>query len=144
MIAFNSFYPVSSASTALLFFCRVRAVYDRQRCITWMFGILWICVVGGALTIPLASRATKIGSACVVEHLARYLISNGIATTVYDTSVFLAISFRLLANSRVEQTPRDKVRATLCGEANLYAFSQALFRDGQTYYLYVLSSRTHT
>ncbi|KAF7355967.1 hypothetical protein MVEN_00926100 [Mycena venus] len=145
MVAFNSFYPISSCSTALLFFFRVRAIYNGRRAITLSFGLLWLCMVGGAITIPVSSSAVKIGSSCVVTGLPTYVGANGLAMTVYDTSVFLAISYRLLANSRVEQsiTPRETVRALFSG-ADLYAFSRSLFRDGQKYYLITIFTNALT
>jgi hypothetical protein len=105
-----------------------------------IFGLLWLFLTGAAITIPASSSdsATKIGSTCIVTHLPEYLSVNGIAMTVYDTSVFLAISYRLLANSHVEQTPGEMTRALFRG-AHLHAFSKTLFLDGQQYYLYVAS-----
>ncbi|KAJ7912438.1 hypothetical protein B0H13DRAFT_2476527 [Mycena leptocephala] len=131
---FDSFYPISFGSSSLLFLFRVRAVFGGHRFATWAFGILWISTLAASITIPIGSTATKIGSACIVTQLSEYVGVHAIAMTLYDTSVFLAISYRLLANSHVEQTPGDMITALFRG-ANLPAFSNALFRDGQKYYL---------
>ncbi|KAJ6548660.1 hypothetical protein B0H19DRAFT_1161548 [Mycena capillaripes] len=134
MLAFNGFYPILSGSTSLLFFFRVRAIYNHQRLITWFFGLLLLCALGASMTIPIGTSVAQVGTSCIITYLAPYIGANGIAMTVFDTSVFLAISCRLLANSHVEQTRGEKVRALFRG-ANLHAFSKALFRDGQKYYL---------
>jgi hypothetical protein len=134
---FDSFYPISFGSSSLLFLFRVRAVFGGHRFATWAFGILWISTLAASITIPIGSTATKIGSACIVTQLSEYVGVHAIAMTLYDTSVFLAISYRLLANSHVEQTPGDMITALFRG-ANLPAFSNALFRDGQKYYLCVV------
>ncbi|KAJ6494228.1 hypothetical protein C8R45DRAFT_174284 [Mycena sanguinolenta] len=145
LVAFNAFYPISSASTSLLFFFRVRAIYSGRPIITYTFGFLWLCMLAGSLTIPLGTSATTVGHACIVTRLAPYMGANGVAMMVFDTSVFLAISYRLLANGRTEQTPGERIRSAFAfGEANLYAFSDSLLRDGQKYYLITVFTNTLT
>ncbi|KAJ6593084.1 hypothetical protein B0H19DRAFT_1010439 [Mycena capillaripes] len=136
-IVFTSFYPLSSGATSLLFFFRVRAIYDGHLLITSVFAFLWVCVVGTAIMVPLLgshSHAASVGSACIVTGVPSDLWVTGTVLTVHDTSVFLAISYRLLANSHVDYTGREKVRAIFRGP-NLHAFSKALFLDGQKYYM---------
>ncbi|KAK7008320.1 hypothetical protein R3P38DRAFT_2399659, partial [Favolaschia claudopus] len=138
--AFNSFFPLSSVLTALLFFFRVRAVYGGRLAVSCIFGVLWLCLLGGAITIPIGSDAMKVDETCIVTSLAPYLGANGVATTLYDTSVFLAISTRLLGNSRVQYTTTATRLRAFVGGGKLYAFSEALFRDGQKYYLITVLS----
>ncbi|KAF7369897.1 hypothetical protein MSAN_00619200 [Mycena sanguinolenta] len=145
LVAFNAFYPLSSASTSLLFFFRVRAIYARRPLITYIFGFLWLCMLAGALTVPMGSSATTVGHTCIITQLAPYMGANGVGMTVFDTSVFLAISYGLLSNGRAEQTPAERVRTAFAfGRANLYAFSESLLRDGQKYYLITVFTNTLT
>jgi hypothetical protein len=136
MVVFNSFYPLSAGCTSLLFFFRVRAIYGGQRIISWIFAFLWICVVGAAILVPIYSYAASVGSVCIVTKIPSIVGAAATALTVHDTSVFVAISYRLLANSHREHTPKQMIRALFRG-ANLHTFSTALFRDGQMYYMYV-------
>lgn len=41
----GAFASVAIASTSFLFFLRVRAIYLQSRCITAVFGILWLVIV---------------------------------------------------------------------------------------------------
>jgi hypothetical protein len=66
---------------------------------------------------------------------------------VYDTSIFLAISYRLLANLHNERTPGEKIQflfRDLFRGTNMHTFSNALFRDGQKYYMCVRSRLTYS
>ncbi|KAJ6562342.1 hypothetical protein B0H19DRAFT_1027132 [Mycena capillaripes] len=144
---FDCFYPIVSGATSLLFIFRVRAIYGGQLLVTWIFGFLWICVVGSALIIPLSTRASAIGSLCVISGVPAVEGVPGTFMTVHDTGVFLAISYRLLSNSHTEHTHGGKVQMlfrSLFRGANLHAFSEALFREGQKYYMISLISNVLT
>ncbi|KAJ7842934.1 hypothetical protein B0H14DRAFT_1020816 [Mycena olivaceomarginata] len=143
MVVFNSFYSLSAGCTSLLFFFRVRAIYGGQRIISWIFAFLWICVVGAAILVPIYSYAASVGSVCIVTKIPSIVGAAATALTVHDTSVFVAISYRLLANSHREHTPTEMMRALFRG-ANLHTFSTALFRDGQMYYMITILSNILT
>ncbi|KAJ6593120.1 hypothetical protein B0H19DRAFT_1365279 [Mycena capillaripes] len=81
--------------------------------------------------VPVASGATAL---LFVFRVPSYLGIAGTTLTLHDTSVFFAISFRLLSNSHIEYTPGQRVQALFRG-ANLHALSKALLRDGQKYYM---------
>ncbi|KAJ6571457.1 hypothetical protein B0H19DRAFT_1130024, partial [Mycena capillaripes] len=131
---FDGFFPVSAGATSLLFFFRVWAVYDGRRSIALIFGFLWISVVGTAVLVPIGSDATTIGPSCIVTELHPYITASTICLAVHDTGVFFAISYRLLMNSHVEYTPGQRIKALFSG-TTLHAFSKAVFRDGQKYYM---------
>ncbi|KAF8171558.1 hypothetical protein K438DRAFT_1981978 [Mycena galopus ATCC 62051] len=134
LVIFDAFYPISTGATALLFFIRVRAIYGAARLPTLLFGALWLAVVAIGLLVPLSTDATKVGTVCLVTQIYAWVGAPGIALTVHDTTVFFAISYRLLSNSHVEYTAGQRARALVRG-ANLHAFSKVLFRDGQSYYM---------
>jgi hypothetical protein len=69
LVAFNSLYPALSGATALLFFLRVRAIYGGQRLVTWLFGLMWVCVVGTAITVPISTRGAVTVSLIPLSHL---------------------------------------------------------------------------
>jgi hypothetical protein len=139
----DSLYPIAVPSTSLLFFFRVRAIYANSRPITIVFALLWIAEVGACITIPFGTGGINIGPTryCTIAELAPYTGSASITPTVFDTAVFAAISYRLVGNTHVDYTFREKCRAFF-GGAYLPSFSKALFVDGQKYYMCGLSPTT--
>ncbi|KAJ7631508.1 hypothetical protein B0H17DRAFT_897111, partial [Mycena rosella] len=131
-----SFYPVALSSICLLFFFRVRAVYGRSRVVTLIFGVLWLGVLGTALTIPFGGDAIPIGSTqyCLISKLVPYVGACAIVVTVHDTAVYLAISYRLVMNTYAVRTHKELFKAVFSG-AYLPSFSRSLFVDGQVYYM---------
>lgn len=45
-IAQGLLFMISLSSTTLLFFLRIRAVYDNKRCVGVVFGLLWLAIMG--------------------------------------------------------------------------------------------------
>ncbi|EMD35665.1 hypothetical protein CERSUDRAFT_96777 [Gelatoporia subvermispora B] len=140
-------YPISVSSTCLLFFFRIRAVFDRSNIIVALFFVVWLSVVGGTLTIVTAVKSINIGPTnyCLNASLKSYASAAGITPLIHDTLVFVAISLRLLMNSRVDWR-RDwklQARAFVTGEY-LPVFSRALLQDGQLYFMFTVGSNLLT
>jgi len=57
---------------------------------------------------------------------------------INDTLVFLAITWRLFRNSYVPRTLRSGIRIVILGDY-LPAFSKVLLKDGQAYYLSIVT-----
>lgn len=134
----DSFYPVSVAFTAALFFFRVRAIYGKTRLVTVIFGLLWLGVAALSTTITFGGDAIPIGPTkyCLVSKLAPYVGASSIMVTVHDTAVFLAISYRLVTNTYVVHSHKELAKVLFSG-AYLPSFSRSLFVDGQVYYMSV-------
>ncbi|KAF7968184.1 hypothetical protein HWV62_31700 [Athelia sp. TMB] len=145
---------LATMATATLFFLRVRAVYLRSRAITAVVGALWLATLGIAL---LQASALDAGACSAPQSASlhsqrppvqiaatdrcaptanRFLQLPNIATTVSDTLVFLAITYRLAADAATDATLGARVRAVLRGRG-LYSLSKALMQSGQRYYLCV-------
>ncbi|KAJ7023377.1 hypothetical protein C8F04DRAFT_1401752 [Mycena alexandri] len=138
-IAFNTFYPIGVSGAAFLFFFRVRAIFQRERIPTIIFGCLWLAVLASSISSTISSGAIGLGdpTVCVVapRHVSAISGLAGIVLMVHDTVIFFAISYRLISNFRGEQqTPGEQVKALFSG-ANLPAFPKSLFTDGQMYYM---------
>ena len=90
------------------------------------------------IACPWAVRA--FAANCIIVVNEKYGAAVGIVLAVHDTAVFLAISYRLVANYAYEdlqiQTRKDWFVALMSG-AHLPAFSKALLIDGQMYYMCV-------
>ena len=141
------FYCAVLVSTSLLFFFRIRAVFDRNPWVIAIFAGLWLAVLGGCLSlivdvfksIPVNSDSTTT-AICLNSDVNPYVAVATINPLINDTLVFLAISWRLSRNSYEPgpYTLRSGIRFLIFGDY-LPLFSKALFRDGQAYYLLALS-----
>ncbi|KAF9456735.1 hypothetical protein BDZ94DRAFT_320894 [Collybia nuda] len=132
-------YHVAVSSTALLFFLRVRAIYNQDTYITAIFFFLWVAVLGGSLTSVLSLSGVHIGTTkyCAFSNFKSYRGAANITVAVFDTCVFVAITWRL-SNSQLSilkaSSPASKRRFDLFGRY-YPAFSKGLLHDGQKYYM---------
>ncbi|KAF9457889.1 hypothetical protein BDZ94DRAFT_1227223 [Collybia nuda] len=133
-------YHVTVSSTALLFFLRVRAIFNRNTYITVGFFTLWVIVLGGSLTSVLSATGVHIGNTkyCTFSDLKTYrsAVAN-ITLAIFDTAIFIGITWRL-SNSHLSIKKTNsadlKPRFHLFGRY-LPVFTKALLHDGQKYYL---------
>ncbi|KAJ3506387.1 hypothetical protein NLJ89_g6892 [Agrocybe chaxingu] len=133
-------YPISVPATSLLFFFRVRAVFDRDRRVVGFFAFMWLAVLAGCLTVTQGVEGAEIGDTrfCVNASLESYVAAAAIIPLVNDTLIFLAITWRLMQNANVEPSLKGGVRTLFFGDY-MPAFSKALLQDGQVYYLTTVS-----
>ncbi|KAF8162082.1 hypothetical protein K438DRAFT_1859130 [Mycena galopus ATCC 62051] len=130
-------YPVAIPATSLLFFFRVRAIYGGTRAATIIFGLMWIAVLATSIIIPIATIGVNIGPSCycILVELVPYVGAVSITPGLFDTAVFVAISYRLMGNTHVEYNSfKQKARAFFI-MAYLPSLSRSLFVDGRVYYL---------
>jgi len=139
-------FPVAVSFTSLLFFFRVRAIFDNNKYVVAFFAFMWLFVLAGCLTVTQGVTGAHIGPTnyCINASLQDYVQAAAIIPLVNDTLVFLAISWRLVLNSHLDNTLKDGARMLFFG-VHMPAFSRSLLQDGQVYYLYALhSSLSHT
>ncbi|KAK6996016.1 hypothetical protein R3P38DRAFT_3371410 [Favolaschia claudopus] len=129
-------YGIAVPANCLLFYLRARAIFDRNPYLTTFFLLMWLSVVGTAFTVPAAVKAGTIGVTryCITTSAKPYIGASAITPLVHDTTMFLAISFRLFGNTHVDHGFKRNFRAFLTGEY-LPRFSRAILKDGQLYYL---------
>ncbi|KAJ3489007.1 hypothetical protein NLJ89_g11566 [Agrocybe chaxingu] len=129
-------YPVAIPATSLLFFFRVRAIFDRNKVVVAFFAFMWLAVLGGCITVTRGVTGINIGPTkyCLNFALEDYVAAAAIIPLVNDTLVFFAISVRLMTNTHVEYNLRNGIKTLVSGDY-LPAFSKTLFQDGQIYYL---------
>jgi len=123
-------------STSLLFFIRIRAVFDRNPWVVAFFAALWLAVVAACLTVIIGVDGVNIGPTryCIDGEVKTYVTMATVTPLINDTCVFLAITWRLFCNSYARPTFKDGLRVVIFGDY-LPMFSKAMLQDGQAYYL---------
>jgi hypothetical protein len=125
--------------TLLLFFFRACAVFGMNPFAVAIFGVLWLCVLGGCLTTIPGIGGTNIGPTpyCMSgPEFKLYSVAASITPLIFDGIVFFAISWRLWRNTWARRTVKNSVRVLVFGDY-LPAFSRSLLQDGQIYFLSV-------
>ncbi|KZP11667.1 hypothetical protein FIBSPDRAFT_962073 [Athelia psychrophila] len=128
----------SIASTSFLFLLRIRAVYLRSARITAVFGTLWLVTVAFAIqsaaTIQADPKPLYVYSGCSVIHInfvdSRWLL---VIPFLNDTSIFLAITYRLTADAVTAGRWRSDLLSMVTGKG-LYKISRSIMLTGQLYY----------
>ena len=129
-------YSLAIPASSFLFLLRVRAVFGSERLVQFMFSFLWLGVLGSALTLPFALHGAHIGPTeyCLDANVKAFGSAGMVASTIYDTLVFLAISWKLSTDSMTGSTFGNKVKLFFGGRA-LPTLSRGLLQSGQVYYL---------
>jgi len=135
--AVEAWCPLNVACTGYLFFLRLRAVYNRNRIIVGTFFVLWLGLMVSSLFVPIGVMGGAVGPTDYCEDAlvskAVYFVQMG--PFIYDTLVFVAISWRLSRIAYIEQAgPRESLQVVLFGKY-LPAFTKSMLLDGQIYYL---------
>ncbi|KAF8199056.1 hypothetical protein BJ912DRAFT_950733 [Pholiota molesta] len=148
-LLFKSRITLSTAayfgSRALLFFFRLRAIYNKNNIIVGCFFVLWLGLLACTILIPVGILGGTIGPTkyCVDADVPNSAYAAIIAPLVHDTLVFIAISWRLIQNAHMDAGFKGGVQVALFGKS-LPAFSRGLLLDGQRYYLITLISNLVT
>jgi hypothetical protein len=129
-------YPCAAPGTAALFFFRVRAVYERSKIVTAIFGALWLATLGAAIALPFMVKGEHIGTTdyCIQSSVAPGASAVLIVNACSDTLVFLAISWRIAQNNSAGETFGGLLRSFFKGNG-LPRLSKMLLQSGQAYYL---------
>ncbi|KZP26776.1 hypothetical protein FIBSPDRAFT_928449 [Athelia psychrophila] len=126
---------VATALTSFLFFLRVRAVYLKSRSITVVFGTLWLITAALLLTAQISLRAVRIHQTQYCTYTGElYIFLVIVSTFTYDTSIFLAISYRLAVDAVAGGTWHYRLLSMVNGKG-LYSLSKSLMKSGQMFYL---------
>lgn len=132
----DAWYPMSLSFSALLFFFRLRAIYNRDRIVVACFFVLWLGLVGTTILIPIVISGASIGPTkfCEDADVPNSSYAAIFAPLIHDTFVFIAISYRLTQNAHMDVDLKDGFKIAMFGKY-LPTFTQSLLKDGQRYYL---------
>lgn len=134
----NAWCPVSIACSGFLFFLRLRAIYNRNQIVVAIFFVLWVALLAGGVLVPIGINGGAVGSTqyCEDVSVSSFAFYGEVAPLVFDTLVFVAISWRLsrIASPSSEMGMGESIYVMLFGR-NLPTFTKSLLLDGQVYYL---------
>ncbi|KZP07984.1 hypothetical protein FIBSPDRAFT_840687 [Athelia psychrophila] len=138
-VPLTAFLAVCAATravcTSFLFLLRVRAVYLRSTVVTALFSILWLATVALNLFTYASIRAgPQTGTHFCTGSQVHHTTYPSISSFVFDTLVFVAISYRLAADAATEQSWRARLLSVVTGKG-LFSISRVLMTSGQLYYL---------
>ncbi|KAJ6454671.1 hypothetical protein C8R45DRAFT_1037669 [Mycena sanguinolenta] len=132
----------SQASTEMLFFLRVTAVWHPNKIAYVVFSILWIVVLGTSIAAPIGIRGAHIGPTmqCTTTAVPANIELSVIFLLINDTAVFLAINYRILAHTTLAAgSPMARLRVFFGGNG-LSTLTQALLESGQHFYLVAVAA----
>ncbi|KAF8903917.1 hypothetical protein CPB84DRAFT_1746024 [Gymnopilus junonius] len=135
-VALGCCYAVAVPSTSLLFFFRIRAIFNNNRYIVALFAFLWLATLAGSITVPFAIGGGHIGTTnrCINTFVKPFSLAGIIITTINDTMIFLFVTYKLLADTTYDDSWRGRLRSFFKGKG-LPGLSRALLQSGQEYYL---------
>lgn len=120
---------------SLLFLLRARAVFLYSRIAVFGFTLLWLATLS-ALSIPFSVDGAQIGTTnqCINSQVERLSSAGAVATSVFDTIVFLAISFRILQLS-LRTNWKDRLLSSFLSGEGLGWVSKTVLHTGQLYFM---------
>ena len=122
----------------LLFFFRIRAVFYDTKSVVLFFAFLWVTVLGCSLAGPFGVKAVYLGEveSCVDIFIAKFVSLGPIASWIYDTLVFIAISIRIMSFSFPTKkiTWRERLKCFWMGPERGF-ITRTVLQTGQLYYL---------
>jgi len=140
------FFVTGGPATSLLFLFRVKAVYNHSRLVTGLSSLLVLGLTGSeyGLFFGISSCANYVADRIPYTRRCIAGVSNTtyvtipiVMTAVFDTLVFLAISYRMVSVALSDNTWGARAKSFFRGDG-LHRLSKALLQSGQAYYLSVL------
>ncbi|THU78732.1 hypothetical protein K435DRAFT_699546 [Dendrothele bispora CBS 962.96] len=146
-----SFCAVALSSITLLFFLRLRAIFEDNLPIVGIFFVLWLGNVVCISRVPLISTGVSLTfqgvTQCIEADIrVRNASISAIGVLVHDTCVFIAISYRFMKNGSINDQGAGfkMVTKTFIWGKNLPWYSKILFQGSQLLYLITLMISTST
>ncbi|KAF7980621.1 hypothetical protein HWV62_37410 [Athelia sp. TMB] len=130
-------YGITSPAAALLFYSRATAVYLRDPKAKVFFGLCWLallaCFLADGVYAGMGIGHLPSNGVCGLVTLGAGAGSSYIALGVFDTVVYVAISWRLATLSVTGDHWRARV-ASLATGAGLSRLARSMLQSGQRYY----------
>ncbi|KDR74015.1 hypothetical protein GALMADRAFT_157818 [Galerina marginata CBS 339.88] len=128
-------WVMATAASSFLFFQRVKAVYSGQKIVHYVFFALLLTNIGMSTLVPIGSHVGPLANTgyCVNTGLKHYTAGSAFSRLVFDSFVFLAISFRVATMRGV--SGESLSWKTLLSRNASSRLVRAILRGGQQYYL---------
>ncbi|KAJ3575405.1 hypothetical protein NP233_g1117 [Leucocoprinus birnbaumii] len=126
---------LSISSSSFLFLRRVQAIWAGNLWVSGIFSVLWVLDWALEVTVPVGVHADHIPGTlyCIDSQPQHYVLAAGIIPVIFDTFVFLAISYKIAVS---HSTLDVKISwGTLVSGKALPRLSRAILQGGQQYYL---------
>ncbi|KAF8158067.1 hypothetical protein B0H34DRAFT_440096 [Crassisporium funariophilum] len=137
---------VAVSFTSLLFFLRLRAIFQENPNVVRFFFVQWLAVVSCCILVfhSIVGRTIGPTNYCLVVIDSQSLAALSVgATLVNDTLIFLAITYKLGTVNSGWAAEDLKLRTRISGKS-LPAFSRALLQGSQVYYLVAVTAQIAT
>ncbi|XP_006459686.1 hypothetical protein AGABI2DRAFT_116646 [Agaricus bisporus var. bisporus H97] len=132
---------LSAISSSYIFLRRAQAIYAERKGPQKFFFISWLFVFGAGCLIPLGVHPSYIPGTYYYRYpgLATYVIAAPLVLLLFDTLVFIAISYKIYKEHSMDVDSMEEQRTTrswirLLSGRRLPLISKAVLRGGQQYY----------
>lgn len=142
------FFLSTLGSTSLLFYIRVRAIFENSMVATIVFGFVWLSILTTAFLAPFASRVEYIGPTQFCRIIFDYPFGFPtwpiLVMTGFDALVFLAIAWKLIKGvgayvpTQGQNSKWKNIKMFVTGEG-LPLFSKFLLCGDRKYYVWGFS-----
>ncbi|KZP12853.1 hypothetical protein FIBSPDRAFT_1049781 [Athelia psychrophila] len=129
---------IGGAATSFLFFLRVRAVYEKSIPVKVAFGIFWLALPVVCSLWNNSTQASHMGSAqCTLSGVGPFPSICLSMKAAYDTSVFVAITWRIVTYTAADRVPISQPWRLIRG-VGMPQIYRDLLRGGQQFYFFTI------
>ncbi|KAH7888390.1 hypothetical protein F5I97DRAFT_1803192 [Phlebopus sp. FC_14] len=135
ILGVDTTYILAGAASSFMFLRRVQAVFFKNRVVRWCFAVLWIANVIIGCIMPMGTTASEIANTkhCIVTGEPSYIAAGCISSLVYDSLVFLAVSYKVNTSYSLDRNPLNW--KTFFSRPRSPRLSKSIMQGGQQYYL---------
>ncbi|KZP07125.1 hypothetical protein FIBSPDRAFT_965911 [Athelia psychrophila] len=126
---------ITTSATSFLFLTRIRAVYERSRIVTTIFGAFWLAIVISSVGLIIMVKRNNVEGTqqCTPSKIGPQSMCFLWVKAAYDTATFVAISHRMVSFSREIHPSRTSLWSRARGQG-LSQLGRDILQDGQFYY----------
>lgn len=137
LVAVGCTMVATSATTSLLFFIRVRAIFTGQRFVVGFFFVLWLANLGSAIAVPFLISDVHIGPTerCTGSSVNPWTAATLVITGINDTLVMMTVSYVLIDGMLLSPPGLCNGVMSFFTGKDLPQVARALLQGGQLYYL---------
>ncbi|KZP10449.1 hypothetical protein FIBSPDRAFT_963061 [Athelia psychrophila] len=127
---------IAGSASSLLFVIRVCAVYEKSKPVTLFFGIFWLAVPAVSSLVAISAHVSHTfpgSEKCNITGTSSYTSICQWVKAAFDTSVFIAITMRIISYSKADRASKPSSWHSLRG-AGLPRIYRDLLHGGLLFY----------